>query len=400
MRILVISQYFFPENFRINDLVFSLFKRGHQIEVLTGKPNYPNGDYFSGYSWSGPNKEEIQGIKVYRANLVLRKKAGGVRLFLNYISFVLFGLLKIFKIKGKFDKIFIYAPSPITVGILGIIAAKKFECKSYLWVHDLWPESVKVAGGVSNKVILGVVNYMTKNIYKFTNLILVQSPDFKDYIKDQNVSENKIIYYPYYAEDFYKAVEIEEEYKDLFPSGFNLVFAGNIGVAQSFDTIIHAFELLKNKNINLVILGGGRDKERVQKIINDKGISNKFYFLGSFPAKEMPNFFACADALLITLKKADIFSYTIPGKLQSYLACGKPIIGSLDGIGNRIITSSKAGYASEAENGKLLADNILKVYNASKSQKEMFSSNAIKYFKDNYSKDYLLDEIENILENH
>jgi glycosyltransferase involved in cell wall biosynthesis len=400
MRILVISQYFFPENFRINDLVFSLFKRGHQIEVLTGKPNYPNGDYFSGYSWSGPNKEEIQGIKVYRANLVLRKKAGGVRLFLNYISFVLFGLLKIFKIKGKFDKIFIYAPSPITVGILGIIAAKKFECKSYLWVHDLWPESVKVAGGVSNKVILGVVNYMTKNIYKFTNLILVQSPDFKDYIKDQSVSENKIIYYPYYAEDFYKAVEIEEEYKDLFPSGFNLVFAGNIGVAQSFDTIIHAFELLKNKNINLVILGGGRDKERVQKIINDKGISNKFYFLGSFPAKEMPNFFACADALLITLKKADIFSYTIPGKLQSYLACGKPIIGSLNGIGNRIITSSKAGYASEAENGKLLADNILKVYNASKSQKEMFSSNAIKYFKDNYSKDYLLDEIENILENH
>jgi glycosyltransferase involved in cell wall biosynthesis len=400
MRILVISQYFFPENFRINDLVFSLFKRGHQIEVLTGKPNYPNGDYFSGYSWSGPNKEEIQGIKVYRANLVLRKKAGGVRLFLNYISFVLFGLLKIFKIKGKFDKIFIYAPSPITVGILGIIAAKKFECKSYLWVHDLWPESVKVAGGVSNKVILGVVNYMTKNIYKFTNLILVQSPDFKDYIKDQNVSENKIIYYPYYAEDFYKAVEIEEEYKDLFPSGFNLVFAGNIGVAQSFDTIIHAFELLKNKNINLVILGGGRDKERVQKIINDKGISNKFYFLGSFPAKEMPNFFACSDALLITLKKADIFSYTIPGKLQSYLACGKPIIGSLDGIGSRIITSSKSGYASEAENGKLLADNILKVYNASKSQKEMFSSNAIKYFKDNYSKDSLLDEIENILENH
>ena len=400
MRILVISQYFFPENFRINDLVFSLYKRGHQIEVLTGKPNYPNGDYFSGYSWNGPNKEEIRGVNIHRANLVLRKNAGGLRLFLNYISFVLFGLLKLFKIKGKFDKIFIYAPSPITVGILGIIAAKKFECKSYLWVHDLWPESVKVAGGISNKVILSLVNYMTKTIYKFTNLILVQSPDFKDYIKGQNVSENKIIYYPYYAEDFYTAVEAQKEYRDLFPSGFNLVFAGNIGVAQSFDTIIHAFELLKNKNINLVILGNGRDKERVKKMINDKGISHKFYFLGSFPAKEMSHFFACADALLITLKKADIFSYTIPGKLQSYLACGKPIIGSLDGIGNRIITSSKSGYASEAENAKLLADNILKVYNATESQKEIFSSNAIKYFKDNFSKDYLLDEIENILESH
>lgn len=400
MRILVISQYFFPENFRINDLVFSLFKRGHQIEVLTGKPNYPNGDYFSGYSWKGPNKEEIQGVKVHRANLLLRKKAGGVRLFLNYISFVLFGVIKLFKLKGKFDKVFIYAPSPITVGILGIIAAKKFNCKSYLWVHDLWPESVKVAGGISNKVILGLVNYMTKIIYKFTNLILVQSPEFKNYIKDQNVPENKIIYYPYYAEDFYRVVEEKEKYKDFFPSGFNLVFAGNIGVAQSFDTIIDAFELLKNRNINLVILGDGRDKERVQKIINDKGISHKFYFLGSFPAKKMPNFFACADALLITLKKADIFSYTIPGKLQSYLACGRPIIGSLDGIGNRIITRSKSGYASKAENERLLADNILRIYNASKSQKERLSSNAIKYFKGNFSKDHLLDEIENILQNH
>ena len=400
MRVLVISQYFFPENFRINDLVFSLFKRGHKIEVLTGKPNYPNGDYFNGYSWNGPSKEVIQGVKVHRANLVLRKNAGGIRLFLNYISFVLFGFIKLSKLKGKFDKIFIYAPSPITVGILGIIAAKKFNCKSYLWVHDLWPESVKVAGGISNKFILSLINYMTKLIYKFTNIILVQSPEFKNYIKDQNVLENKMIYYPYYAEDFYRVVDKQEEYKDLLPSGFNLVFAGNIGVAQSFDTIIGALELLKNYNINIVVLGDGRDKERVQKIIKDRGVSNKFFFLGSFPAKKMPNFFAFADALLITLKKADIFSFTIPGKLQSYLACGRPIIGSLDGIGNKIIINSKSGYASEAENEKLLADNILKIYNASKAQKKKFSSNAIKYFRGNFSKNYLLDELENIFENY
>ena len=400
MRILVISQYFFPENFRINDLVFSLLKRGHQIEVLTGKPNYPKGDYFSGYSWRGPNKEEIHGVKIHRANLLLRKKAGGVRLFLNYISFVFFGIIKLVKLKGRFDKVFIYAPSPITVGILGVIASKKFNCKSYLWVHDLWPESVRVAGGISSKIILGLVNYMTKIIYNLNDLILVQSPEFKSYIKNQNVSENKMIYYPYYAEEFYRVVEKQEEYKKLFPSGFNLVFAGNIGVAQSFDTIIGAFELLKNKNINLVVLGDGRDKERVQNKIKNKGLSNKFYFLGSFPAKTMPNFFACADALVITLKKADIFSYTIPGKLQSYLACGRPIIGSLDGIGNKIITHSKSGYASEAENEKLLADNILKIYNASKSEKKRLASNAVKYFQGNFSKEYLLDELENIFENH
>ena len=194
MRSLFITQYFYPENFRINDLVFSLKKRGHDIEVLTGKPNYPKGGYFKGYSWKGPRDEEIEGIKVHRANLILRKKGGGLRLFLNYFSFVFFGLFKILKLKGDFEKVFIYAPSPITVGILGIIAAKKFKCKSYLWVHDLWPESVRVAGGIKSGIILGLVNQMTKLIYRLTDLLLVQSPEFKNYILNQGVEESKIIY--------------------------------------------------------------------------------------------------------------------------------------------------------------------------------------------------------------
>ena len=327
MRILVISQYFFPENFRINDLVFSLKKRGHQVEVLTGKPNYPKGDYFEGYSWKNPSEEEIQGVKVHRANLILRKKGGALRLFLNYFSFVFFTIFEIKRLRGNFDKVFIYAPSPITVGILGIIAAKKFRCKSYLWVHDLWPESVRVAGGIKNRLVLGIVNQMTKLIYRFSDFILVQSPEFKTYIKNQDVADSKLIYYPYYAEDFYRVVKKQKNYLKQFPKGFNLVFAGNIGVAQSFDTILDAFEKLKKHNINLIVLGEGRDKLRIQKLIEQKGISDKFYFLGTHPPEKMPYYFSCADALFISLKKADIFSYTIPGKLQSYLACGKPIIG-------------------------------------------------------------------------
>ena len=338
MKILIISQYFYPENLRVNDLVFSLKKRGHDIEVLTGKPNYPKGDYFEGYSWDGPKEQEIHGIKVHRANLILRKKGGGLRLFLNYFSFVFFGVFKILKLKNNFDKVFIYAPSPITVGILGVIAAKKFKCKSYLWVHDLWPESVRVAGGIKSGIILGLVNQMTKLIYRLTDLLLVQSPEFKNYILNQGVEESKIIYYPYYAEDFYKVVEKEKSYLSLFPKGFNLLFAGNIGVAQSFDTVVNAFEKLKEHDINLVVLGDGRDKSRIQDQIQEKGLTNKFHFLGSFPPEQMPYYFTCADGLLITLKKADIFSYTIPGKLQSYLACGKPIIGALDCIGNKIIS--------------------------------------------------------------
>jgi len=397
MKILVISQYFYPENFRINDLVFSLQKRGHQIEVLTGKPNYPKGNYFKGYSWEGPKDEEIEGIKVHRANLILRKKGGGLRLFLNYFSFVFFGLFKILKLKGDFEKVFIYAPSPITVGILGIVATKKFKCKSYLWVHDLWPESVRVAGGIKSGFILGLVNQMTKLIYRFTDLLLVQSPEFKNYILNQGVAESKIIYYPYYAEDFYKVVEKDNNYLSQFPKGFNLLFAGNIGVAQSFETIVNAFEKLKEHDINLVVLGEGRDKSRIQEQINEKGLSEKFHFLGSFPPEQMSHYFTCADGLLITLKKADIFSYTIPGKLQSYLACGKPIIGALDGIGNKIISESNSGFASEAEDHELLASNILTLFKLSKEEKEKLSNNALDFFDKNFNKQNLLERLEEIL---
>ena len=399
MRILVISQYFFPENFRINDLIFSLHKRGHYVEVLTGKPNYPNGEYFNGYSWAEPKFEEINGIKVHRSNLLLRKKGGGLRLFFNYLSFVLFASLRLFKIKGQFDKILIYAPSPITVGVLGVIAAKRFKCKSYLWVHDLWPESVRVAGGISNKFILGLINYMTKIIYRYTDFILVQSPEFKSYIKNQNVPDQKLIYYPYYAEDFYKVVNQQEKYIESFPSGFNLLFAGNIGVAQSFDTIISAFELIKNHNVNLIVLGDGRDKLRVKALVKKKKLKNKIYFLGSFPAEQMSNYFACCDALLISLKKADIFSYTIPGKLQSYLACGKPIIGSLDGIGNTIIKESISGYCSPAEDYVGLSKIIIKLMNDSDEKKISFSENALSYYEKNFKKESLLLKLEEILKN-
>ena len=401
MRILVISQYFSPENFRINDLVFSLSKRDHYIEVLTGKPNYPKGNYFEGYSWKSQNLEIINGVKVSRSNLYLRKDGSGINLFLNYISFVFFGLFKLLALKGRFDKILIYAPSPITVGILGIIAAQKFKCKSYLWVHDLWPESVRVAGGISNKLILDLVNLMTRLIYRFSDFILVQSPEFKPYIRKQGINDKKIIYYPYYAEDFYKVVIQKKEYKKFFPKGFNILFAGNIGVAQSFNTIINAFEMIKNYNINLIIIGDGRDKSRVKKLVKKKGLCDKIFFLGSHPAEKMPYYFSCCDALLITLKKADIFSYTIPGKLQSYLACGKPIVGALDGIGNQIIKDSNSGYSSPAEDYHALSENIKKLFGDSKEKKKYFSKNALSYFNKNFKKEKLLLKLESIfLGNH
>jgi len=392
LKVLVVSQYFYPENFRINDLCYGLKDLGHEVEVLTGKPNYPKGNFYKGYSWNTKKAEIINGIKVYRSNLISRGNSGGFRLFLNYISFVFFGSIKLFFIKQKFDKIFVYAPSPITVGFIGILASFIFRAKPFLWVHDLWPESLKDAGGIKNKIILGLVNLMTKSIYFFYDTILVQSPRFKDYMIEQGVNKNKIFYYPYYAESFYKVVKPKSSVKLIFPDGLNILFAGNIGVAQSFDTIISAANKIRSikDNINFIIIGEGRDKQRVMEKISKMSLENNFKFLGSFPSEKMSDFFACADALLVSLKKSKIFKLTIPGKLQSYLASGKPIIGSIDGIGSDIINNSKSGYASPAENYEMLAKSIIRFSNLTIKEKLEMGINARKYFEKEFERNKLL----------
>ena len=392
MRILVISQYFYPENFRINDLCYGLKEKGHNVAVLTGKPNYPNGQFYKGYGFFKKRIEVINGITIYRSNLIPRGKGSGFRLFVNYLSFVFFGLFRLFFIKEKFDKIFVYAPSPITVGYLGAFASFLFRAKPYLWVHDLWPESVKDAGGINNKFVLGLVNLMTKSIYYFYNTILVQSPRFKDYLVNQGVNEKKILFYPYYAESFYKVIEPNQKINKIFSKRLNIVFAGNIGVAQSFDTIINAVEIVSKKidNFTVIVLGDGRDKKRILDKINSLNLNSHFKFLGSFPPEKMSEFFASADALLVTLKKTKIFSMTIPGKLQSYLACGRPIIGSIDGIGAEIIKESSCGLVTPSEDYNGLAESIINFYNSTEENRVKFGINARKYFEKEFARDKLL----------
>jgi colanic acid biosynthesis glycosyl transferase WcaI len=400
MKILVISQYFYPENLRINDLCFSLQEKGHDITVLTGKPNYPSGKFFKGYNFFNKGHEIINNINVYRSFIFPRGSGGGLRLFINYISFVFFGFFKLLSIKGSFDKVFVYAPSPITVGYLGAIAAFFYKAKPYLWVHDLWPESVKVAGNINNKFILYIIDLMTRSIYFSYQNILVQSPNFKEYLIDQGVKAYKIKYYPYYAENFYDIVDKKSDVDNLFPRGLNITFAGNIGVSQSFDTIIKAVKIASSKvaDLNLIIIGDGRDKDRVMSEIKNNNLSSNFKFLGSFNPQEMPYFFASSDALLVTLKKSKIFSFTIPGKIQSYLACGKPIIGSIDGIGAEIIDKASCGLTSESEDYEALADSMINFSKLPLSKRDELGRNARAYFEKEFSKEKLLYKLIDIFE--
>jgi colanic acid biosynthesis glycosyl transferase WcaI len=316
MRILLVSQYFYPENFKINDLIFSLKKRGHDITVLTGKPNYSKNTFFKGYGWRSNDFEIINDIPIYRANLFSRRKGGAFRLFLNYISFAILALFKVRKIKGPFEVIFVYQTSPVTVGIPAIFAKKIFKIPIYFWVQDLWPESLKAAGGINNKLILSIFNSLTIWMYNHSRKVLIQSNGFREYINNQGISDNKIVYYPNPTENYYTPLTGLKKYSEFFEQKFfNIVFAGNIGEAQSFDTIIGAMSLLKNLPVKVIVIGSGRYKETALSLIHENGLESHFNFLGTFPSTEMPIFFSHADALLVSLKKNKIFSLTIPAKI-------------------------------------------------------------------------------------
>ena len=398
MKILVVSQYFYPENFRINDLVFSLKDRGHEVTVLTAKPNYSKTHFFEGYGWKSPDFETINGVPVYRSNLFSRKNGGALRLFLNYFSFAFLATLKLRKIKGSFDAIFVYEPSPITVGIPAVFAKKRFKAPIYFWAQDLWPESLVAAGGVKNKFVLGFFNSLTKWIYSHCRKVLVQSPGFTDYILNQGVPKDKIVFYPNPTEAFYKPLENEDEYGSFFSKDhFNIVFAGNIGEAQSFHTIIEAAYQLKELPVKFVILGDGRYKETALDKIKELGLEKIFSFLGSYPPTEMPKFFFHADALLVSLKKDKIFALTIPAKIQSYLACGKSIIASIDGVGAQIIEEASCGVTAAAESVSALEMAITNLMATDSKQRAAMAKNARTYYEKEFDREYLLQKLEQIL---
>ena len=395
MNILVVSQYFYPENFKINDLIFSLKKRGHQITVLTGKPNYSKTHFFEGYGWKSDDFEMINDIPVYRANLFSRRNGGATRLFLNYISFAILASFKVRKIKGSFDAIFVYQTSPVTVGIPATFAKNLFKTPIYFWVQDLWPESLTAAGGVKNKLVLGFFNSLTKWIYNHSKKILIQSNGFREYILNQEIPNDKIIFYPNLTEDFYKPLQNVKEYQEFFQKEFfNIVFAGNIGEAQSFKTIIEAINNIKELQVKLIVLGDGRYKETALSLIKEKGLQSHFNFLGSFPPTEMPKFFSYADALLVSLKKDKIFSLTIPAKIQSYLACGKPIIASIDGAGAKIVNDAKCGMSSPAEDSLKLSECVKELIDLDKSKRNEMGNNGRAYYEKEFDRNNLLEKLE------
>lgn len=386
MKILVVCQYYAPEPFRITDICEELVKRGHEVVVVTGTPNYPMGNIYPGYEGNTHQDEMLNGVKVHRCRIHPRK-TGIIHRLWNYYSYAKASSKYIKQLDDSFDVVFINQLSPVMMAKAGIKYAKKHKKKSILYCLDLWPASLS-AGGVSKGLIYKWFSRESKRVYKAVDKILISSKSFAQYFKVQFGIENTE-YLPQYAEETFTPQDCKKEQNEYI----DLMFAGNIGSAQSVDTIIKAAALCKDiPNLRWHIVGDGRELEHCKKLSEELCASVIFY--GRKPIEEMPKYYAMADAMLVTMKQDPIISMTLPGKVQSYMASGKPIIAAIDGETQLIIEDSKCGLCCSAEDEQGLADCVRK-YMETKST--YASENSYQYCLQHFSKELFINKLEGVL---
>ncbi len=401
MNILIITQYFYPETFKSTDMAFELQKRGHNVTVLTGIPNYPEGKIYPEYGFFKNRKQVVNGVKIFRSLLLPRGNGGGIRLFLNYYSFAFFASLKalVLGFKNKYDAIIVHEPSPITQFYPALLFKKLWKTPVYFWVMDLWPESLSIAGGIKNKLILNYYESVVKNFYRNSDKILITSKGFRKAINQKGSFDDKIVYFPNWAED--SISEGDKNYPiPQLPQGFKVMFAGNIGEAQDLENIMKAILILKDqKNIKFILVGDGRKMPFVKDFIKEHQLHENVYLPGRFPVEAMASFFEKADVMLVTLKDDPIFNLTVPAKIQAYMSASKPIIAMLNGEGADNIDEAGCGYAVPAGDYTELAKIILKMSELSFQDLKTLGNNSRIFFEKNFKLNECISNLEKILNN-
>lgn len=403
MRILVVSQYFWPESFIINDIVRMLDEQGHEVIVATGKPNYPDGKVFDGYRAAGTQRERYLGrVEVLRVPLWPRGQGGAKNLILNYLSFVFSGLLCLpWMLRGReFDAIVVFAPSPITQAIPAILLKWLKRARLALWVQDLWPESLSATGFVRNPYALRVVGWAVRGIYRCCDTLLVQSQAFVEPVA-RYARRDKIVYYPN-SLDVRSPVEggaIPNELRNVLEQYFCVVFAGNLGTAQALETIVQAaVHLRDDPQIRLVLVGSGSRLAWLKSQQQALGLDN-LVLPGRFPMEAMPQIFERSSALLVSLNDEPAFAQTIPSKIQAYLAAGRPIIASMNGEGARVVCEACAGLASPAEKVLPLVANIRIMKGYGQAEREAMGLSGRDYFAKHFEMSSQVKELVEILAN-
>lgn len=393
MKILVVCQHFYPEQFRINDICYELVKRGHDVTVLTGLPNYPKGKVLKEYKWFKNRNQVINGVKIKRCSLVGRGTSV-LKMMINYMWFAIFGSIKALFMKKDFDLVYVYQLSPITMTWPAIVVKKIKKIPLIIHSLDQWPISITTGGVSKNSFAYKILYRWSKKAYNSADLITVSSKSFTKYFENElqiTKKQKGLIYWPSYAESDY------EKTKKTNNKIFDLVFAGNIGPAQSVETIIEAANILKTeRHILFHIVGDGLSKKQCEELANNYKLKNvKFY--GYFDTKEMPKFYSLADAFLITMVNNEVVNNTLPAKLQSYMVAGKPIIGAISGEVKNVIKEANCGLCCDSLDYKKLAKLILQ---ASHEQENIstWSKNSKEYYEKYFKKEKCLDDLEKIFE--
>ena len=399
MRILLISQYFWPEQFTINEVVKLISKKNY-IEVLTGKPNYPNGKFFDGYNFFNKTLEKYNKINVFRCPVIPRRNGSTLNLILNYFSFLIFSIFFLFYFSfKKYDLILTYQTTPITVAIPGIILSKIKKIPFIIWVQDLWPDTIKATGHINNNKIYNLTKIISNYIYKSSTVILTQSKGIRNILK--KILDKKSIYYlPNITNEDFKIIKNSTFKKKLsLNKNINFMFAGNIGTAQNIDFILKLANRMKDsKQIKFLIVGGGSMLNKLIRIKKKNKLDNLIFF-GHKNKYEMRNYFSVADFMILTLKDRKIFNNTVPNKLINYLFLGKPIISFASGEACEIVQNANCGFVLKNKNILEAEKLIKKISKLKLNKKNFFGRNAKKYYQDHFSNKKFEFSINNIFNN-
>ena len=399
MRILLVTQYFYPEVFKSNDLSFELARRGHHVDALVGIPNYPDGKYIKGYGLLTKRHEVVNGVNVYRCFQTPRGK-GGWRLPINYFTYVISGCLWVlffFAWKKKYDCIIGHEPSPIFQAYPALLLRKLRRTPFYYWIMDLWPDSMKSGGGVKNVHILNFVDKLVKGIYRNTDKILITSKRFEAPIAAKGDFKEKIIYYPNWSDD---VLSMPQEYDiPKLPDGFRIMIAGNLGRSQDLEAVTEVMLGLKDvPEVKWIFVGGGSRKEWLEQFIKNNGLSERAICVGQYPFKAMPAFLRQADAMMVTLKAGfPHLEAVVPARLQTYMSAARPVLAMIGCGGADIIGESKCGYAVPAGDSAALIRIIKEKVLTNREAFDQMGKNGRAYYERNYRMDMCIDNLEKII---
>lgn len=396
MKILIFTQHFWPENFRINFMAEFLSKNKivKKLSVFTGKPNYPKGKIYRGYKKFFFEKRKKNKIQIYRSQIIPRGSASSIRLILNYLSYVFFGLINLYKVKGKYDIVFVYCTSPIFQAIPAIAYAKLNKIPLVLWVQDLWPNSVEDTGYIKNKFFLNIIKYITSIIYNNSDLILVQSEKFISSVKSLTSKNVQLFFNP---SEFKYTNKKQPQF--ISKKVKNIFYTGNIGSAQNLENLVLFCKKTKLKNFKITLYGDGSKKKWLNKTINDLKLNDKIQVKKFLNKKTFQKEMYKADAFLILLGSGKALSRTIPAKFQTYLYFGKPIISWADGEASNIIKKNNLGFSSRSRSisqFNLCVDKIIKL--KKKEYNKYYYTNT-SFFNNHFSLERCVKILLNILKN-